>query len=209
MPEPVIRRDIKQRTDEWHLARCGKITAGACDKIVTPKTRKLSASSDEYMAKLLAEMLTGIPDDGMAMNKAMQDGVDFEPMARSTFTFQTGLKVEEVGGIEWGLRWTSPDGIIDGGRELLELKKPLLKTHILYLLNPSRLLNDYACQVHGQLAFSPMAERVHLYSFAPELPPVHLVIERDDFTAELGRAVDEFELRLLAALDTIKAMEVR
>lgn len=202
-----IRRDIKQRTPDWDIAKLGKISSSHAKRIITPKEWKYSASAKPYMAELIAERLTGEPTAGGPMSRDMLHGVEFEPMARSNFAFCLDADIEEVGGIESddGRLWISTDGLIDGGREVVELKCPKLVTHILYMLRPELLLEEYACQCHFYLLF-PEIERVRLRSYAPELPPVDHVVERDDFTAALAAAVEKFDAELTAAMARINKL---
>ncbi len=89
------------------------------------------ATRKKYMLELLAERITGVELDNY-VSKAMQWGIDTEPLARSAYEAWTGSIVTEVGFIEhptipsFG---ASPDGLIgeDGG---LELKCPTQTTHL-------------------------------------------------------------------------------
>jgi len=68
-------------------------------------------------------------------SRAMQDGIDMEPEARACYSFLAGGEVKQVGFClsDDGRFGCSPDGLVgdDGG---LELKCPLPKTHIKYLV---------------------------------------------------------------------------
>ncbi|MDE2233869.1 MAG: exonuclease, partial [Patescibacteria group bacterium] len=59
----MIEIDVLQGSEEWHKARTGIPTASHFSKIITPKTLKLSAESDHYENRLVAERLTGCPCD--------------------------------------------------------------------------------------------------------------------------------------------------
>lgn len=200
-----IIRDVQQRTPDWDLLRMGKVTSSNAHRIITPKERRYSASAKKYMAEIIAERITGEPHSSGPMTRDMMHGVEFEPMARSNFAFDLDAEIEQVGGIvsDCGRWFASTDGIIDNAREVCELKCPNLETHILYMLRPELLLEEYACQCHFYLLF-PEVERVRLRSFAPELPPVDHVVIRDDFTEALQLACEKFDEELRVAMARIE-----
>jgi YqaJ-like viral recombinase domain len=91
-------------------------------------------------------------------------------------------------------------GAIVGG---LELKAPMAKTHVGYLLDNDRLLMQYRCQVHGALYICQLPYW-NLVSYAPGLDPINLRIEPSEFTTDLRIALARFNLRYAAALERIK-----
>ena len=54
---------VEQGSAEWALSRLGIPTASCYDRLLTPKTRKPSASRHAYRAELMAEWLMGQPLD--------------------------------------------------------------------------------------------------------------------------------------------------
>jgi hypothetical protein len=117
-----------------------------------------------------------------------------EPLARAAFESRLSLEVTEVGFIsrEDGVIGCSPDGLIsrDGKHvEGLEIKCPLPKTHLRYLLDGG-LPDTYKPQVH----FSMMVTGLpwHFFSYCPGMKPLHLFIEPDDYTTKLQVMVEDF-----------------
>ena len=88
----------------------------------------------------------------------------------------------------------SPDSLIVNAAgdyiEGLEIKCPQVDTHVKYLME-GVLPDDYKLQVHGSMAVTGL-DRWHFVSFFPELPALHLVIERDAFTEKVSAALDQF-----------------
>ena len=57
----MILVPVEQSTPEWLAVRAGIPTASCFDKIISPKTLRLSASAEKYLDRLLAERLLGMP----------------------------------------------------------------------------------------------------------------------------------------------------
>lgn len=142
----MIIHDCIQGTDDWHKLRLGKVTASRFSDAMAGgagKTRKA------YMIKLIAERLTGEPQEGYT-NAVMQRGNEIEPHAREYYNLLNDITVKEVGFVELDENiGASPDGLV-GEEGLLEIKCPNSATHIEYLL-AGKLPATYKRQVQGQL----------------------------------------------------------
>lgn len=182
----------EQYSPEWWEAHRGVPTASNFSKIITPKTGKLSASSADYICELIAQKATlgSIEPDGY-VSQAMRNGTETEPEARKWYEMEAGLDVRQVGMIfsACGRFGCSPDGVIgdDGG---LEIKCPMLKTQVAYLLD-GNLPSEYRAQVHGFLIVSGRAWCDFL-SYAPGLAPLLLRVTRDEYTDLLETALEQF-----------------
>lgn len=118
---------MEQRTDEWHAARLGKVTASMIHAVTMKPT---TAGYANYRAQLVCERLTGIPTETF-VSAAMQHGTDTEDQARAFYELSTGVSVKTVGfvahqALEAGC---SPDGLV-GGDGLVEIKCPQPAQHI-------------------------------------------------------------------------------
>jgi len=127
-----------QRTDGWHQARLGKLTASKLAKIVPTKAGKRPSSWDDVKIELITERLTGIPTP-MFMTDAMRWGVAMEATARQAYEIRTGNVVREVSFIDHPTivgAGASPDGLV-GEDGMLEIKCPHTKTHFATILSES------------------------------------------------------------------------
>ena len=124
-----------QGSAEWLAARAGCLTASAiADMIAKTKTGE-AASRANLRARLVAERLTGVPQDSFS-NAAMQWGNEQEPFARAAYEIHTGNLVDQTGLVmhpSIPYAGASPDGLIDDCG-LVEIKCPNTATHIEYLL---------------------------------------------------------------------------
>ena len=187
--------NLLQGSEAWHAARTGKLTASNASKIITAGG-KLSAQRDDYMDELISDCFC--PGQNAWHGNANTDrGTAMEPLARAEFERRTSLEVEEVGFVtrEDGVIGCSPDGLIsrDGSYVAgLEIKCPLPKTHLRYLLD-GKLPDAYKPQVH----FSMMVTGLpwHFFSYCPGMRPLHLFVEADAYTATLKATVEEFVQR--------------
>ena len=84
--------DIEQGSPEWFEARKGLPTASCFSKIITPKTGKLSASVDAYIAELIAETKEDTTEQ--IRSYWMERGRLLEGEARAWYEFETDDDVE-------------------------------------------------------------------------------------------------------------------
>ena len=143
----TIHTDLIQRSEEWHAARLGLVTASAVGKLVAPKTVRVADNPDSRgMALLLAaERITGwayptyVSDD-------MWRGIEDEPFARDKYA-EHFAPVEEAGFMvedEWGFGiGYSPDGLV-GNDGLIEIKSRRPKTHLETILSGAPPIENMA-----------------------------------------------------------------
>lgn len=174
---PIIITDIDQRSPQWFSAICGNVGASSIDKIITTKGEP-SKQRNEYMMLLCAERITGKQEVGY-LTQAMVNGIEREAEARSLFEMLLGVDVQQV-----GLVYTddkschcSPDGLI-GETEGLEIKNPISKTHIKYLLD-GKAPTEYFCQLQFSL-YVTGREIWHFMSHYPGIKPFIISCFRDE-----------------------------
>ena len=163
--------DASQRSDAWRVARAGRATASrAADILAKVKSGGYSTSRRNYLTQLVAERLTGQPQEDGFVSAAMQRGLDLEAQALATYESITGEVVRRVGFLAATdcLVGASPDGVIGDFVGLLELKVPLPATHLEYL--EARVLpSAYRAQVTHQLLVSGAAY-CDFMSYCPNFP---------------------------------------
>ena len=191
---------MEQRTDEWHQARLGKVTASRVADVIAKTAKGYGASRENYMAQLICERLTGKPTEGFS-SAAMEWGTQTEPQARAAYSARTGELVSEVGFMQHPSiegAGASPDGIV--GEGLIEIKCPNTATHLEYVL-AGKPPEKYVTQMLWQMACTGAAW-CDFASYDPRLPE-HLQllivrVPRNEFRiAELEDEVRKF----LAELD--------
>ncbi len=177
--------DCIQGSPEWKAARVGRVTASCLKKVMDfTKTGKEGATRRSYRSQIVAEILTGQPQDDIYITRAMQWGTDTEPLARVAYEMATGNAVDQVGMI---LHPTieraaaSPDGIIPGIASpagLVEIKCPTTATHIETLLT-HEIPDDYKLQMGWQMACTG-AVWCDFVSYDPRLldERLHIFIKR-------------------------------
>jgi putative phage-type endonuclease len=156
----------------------GKVTASRVSDVVAKTKSGWSASRTNYMAQLVAERLTGQPQESYT-NAAMQHGIDTEPLARAAYEFRTDATVTPAWFIEHAtipMTGASPDGLI-GSEGLVEIKCPNTSTHIETLLG-QRVPGKYIVQMQWQMACTH-AEWCDYVSFDPRMPEsMRLFVDR-------------------------------
>lgn len=199
-----------QQDAAWRRLRLGCATgSGFADVLSKPTSGKgESTSRRNYRVRLALELLTGQPEENTFTSRAIQTGIEREPIARARFEEETGLLVEEVSFIKLNHMpvGCSPDGLIDDDAGL-EIKCPTKAVHLQYLTS-SEPPAEYLAQIMGCL-FVTDRKRWHFVSFNPDFPPElqmhHIVVQRDDlyirkledelwrFTADVKATIRELE----------------
>lgn len=203
--------ELVQGSIEWHMARCGKVTASRMADLAATTKSGWGASRGNYMAELIAERLTGVPTEGYS-SPAMRWGNETEPMARNAYQFYVDTDVVQEGFASHPTianAGASPDGLV-GADGLVELKCPNTATHIDTLLGAS-VPSKYRLQMQWQMACTGR-KWCDFASFDPRMPEnMRLFVrrlDRDDteivrleglviaFQSELQQKIDQ----LLAAV---------
>ena len=192
----------EQQTPEWFQARCGVPSTSNFDKIVTTKGEP-SKQAEKYMFRLAGERITGSQEETY-QNQAMQRGCELEAEARSFYELMTGETVEQVGFCltDDSRAGCSPDGIV-GEDGLIEIKCPMMATHVGYLLD-NKLPTDYFQQTQGQL-FVTGRKWLDFISYYPAMKPLVIRVERDEeFIKKLEVELKVFCEKLEETVNKIK-----
>jgi len=195
--------DVQQNSPEWFFARLGIPTASNFDKIVDTKGQP-SKQKTKYMNKLAGEKVSGLQEETYT-NGIMQRGIEMEDEARKLYELQADKEVKQVGlcvsegNIIYG---ASPDGLI-GSDGLLEIKCPLIATHVSYLLE-NKLPTDYYQQTQGQLLVTGR-KWVDFMSYYPGIKPFIVRVKPDKaFQEALKRELTIFCAELAQVVERIK-----
>lgn len=199
--------DFEQYSMQWWAIRRGVPTASMFGKIITPAKGELSKQADDYIHQLIADQYD--PEYGEVedyVSAAMRNGTQMEPEARRFYEFERDCTVDEVGFCidDDGRFGCSPDGLV-GGDGGLELKSPLAKTHIAYLI-ADELPDAYKPQVHGSLVVTGR-EWWDFMSYVPGFPPLLIRVEPDEYTEKVRKALDDFWPRYQEALEKVRQMD--
>lgn len=192
-----------QGSAEWLSARAGCLTASAiADMLAKTKTGE-SASRANLRARLVAERLTGIPQDGFS-NAAMQWGNEQEPFARAAYEIHSGNLVDQTGLVmhpNIPYAGASPDGLIDECG-LVEIKCPNTATHVEYLLSGTPP-NKYQPQMMWQMECTGR-QWCDFVSFDPRMPE-HLQLFVVRFERDEER-LDDLRKEAIAFLAEVDAL---
>ena len=183
---------VDQGTAEWHALRIGIPTTSNFHRIITPGG-KPSTKARPYLYRLIAEILLNEPmDDGLGRLEWVERGKIEEPNAAAQLEFTRDMQLEPVGFIttDDGRLGCTPDRLVTGKNEAVEIKCPAPWTQIGYMLDGPG--EDYKPQVQGQLYVGEF-ERVHFYSWHPRMPPVYAITTRDEkYIKDMARMLAEF-----------------
>jgi hypothetical protein len=201
--ERTIHR-CAQYSDHWHKLHIAKPTAGNFHKILTPDGKR-SGQRERYMHRLIAERLLNehLPErpsteERESKNYWMDRGIEMEPIAVKAFEKEHKVEFQPVGFITspLGRFGCSPDGLIAGKNESIEIKAPAPWTQVTYLLakleDPKGPWKDYRPQVQGQMLVGGF-DCVHFYTFHPRMPAKYVcTLPQSAYMATLRQALDDF-----------------
>jgi len=199
---PIIIEDITQGSPEWFSAICGNVGASNIDKIITTKGDR-SKQREDFMYQLAGERITGKREETF-QSQAMLNGIEREANARLLFEMIQGVEVKQVGLVykdEWKLCHCSPDGMPENAG--LEIKNPMMKTHIKYLL-ANKLPTDYFGQIQMSLYVTELDTWWFMSCF-DGLKPLIIECHRDEsFIKKLESELNIFNEELLKTVEKLK-----
>lgn len=197
---------MEQGSPEWLAARAGKVTASRINDVMAAKS---TAAYRDYRAQIVAEILTGQPQESGFTNAAMQWGTEQEKFARVEYEMLCNWTVDEVGlvlhpTIEQGA--ASPDGLVstDG---LVEIKCPKTSTHLQTLIDKKQP-RQYENQMLWQMACTGR-QWCDFVSYDPRLPDdlqlfVHRFDRDEKRIEEIEAAVKQFLTEVTEMIDNIR-----
>lgn len=204
--------EIVQGTPEWHQLRLGKVSASRINDMMAKTKSGWSTSRENYKYELAVERLTGQKTETFT-SSAMQWGTDNEPLARSAYEVKTGQFVSQVAWVNhFAVKNSgcSPDGLVDDGRGLIEIKCGLTKTHIKWMIDgvpPKEHIN----QMMWQMAVTGR-HYCDFVSFDPRLPDdLQLFVVRlnrdDEYIEMLTDEVAKFEEEVTMLVTKLKELK--
>jgi hypothetical protein len=164
--------DAEQRSPEWYLARCGRLTGSKADILLAKgKKGEESIQRRDLRLQIACERITGVPDEEGFFGKDMQRGLEMEPLAFAAYEVATGEMCRKTGFLQHNtlMAGCSLDADIGNFSGIVEFKCPKTYTHLMYLREPQTLLAEYLAQVRHNLWISG-ATFCDLVSFDNRLP---------------------------------------
>lgn len=203
---------LDQRSDEWYQARLGRLTGSAAGEMLATIKSGEAAARRDLRVRLVVERLTGQPQEDGYTNAWMQRGIDKEPDALAAYEALTGSMAWPVGFLAHDdlMAGCSPDGLVNDGKGVLELKCPKSATHLSYL-KASQIPSLYMPQLTHNLWITG-ADWADFVSFddrfQSELQIVHMRLHASDvdlsayeltvrlFLAEVDKEVEALTARI-------------
>ena len=196
---------IPYGTPEWYDAKLGVPSASNFHKLFTPGGKASKAETTRtYMLQLIAERLLGISSEKEVQVLMMERGKLLESAAARQFR-ENYYDLDE-GGFYFNEQLKagcSPDAIVSGKPEAVEIKCPDAHTLIGYHLDG--LGTDYRPQVQGQILVGNY-KCVHFYAWHPRCPPFYMCTLPDfEYIEGLRKALATFTTTLES--DVVKARQ--
>lgn len=148
---PLYFFDMEQNTAEWDEARQGIPTASAFSRIMTPKFAP-SSQAIGYIGDLLAAGVADESEENRFYSGSMKEGHKRENEALNYYSFVEGVETTQCGIVYRDASCSvscSPDSLV-GDHGGVELKNPMLKTHITTLAS-NGIPAEHLPQLYGSL----------------------------------------------------------
>jgi hypothetical protein len=161
-----------------------------------------AAKRRDLRFQLLAERLSGVPQEGEYTNADMEWGTAHEAEALAAYEVATGAVVTAIGFCEHDslLAGTSPDGFV-GKDGILSIKCPKTATHIRYWRDGKEPPEHVAQNSHE--LWLTGRQWIDFVSYDPRLPEsIRLFVIRVTRTPEELAAYEAEAKRFLAEVDT-------
>lgn len=203
-PRGIYYHDIKQGSGGWHRMRLGRITASRLKRAMGNES-----IIDSVVDDLVADKVYGMKNIKQGrVTQAMRDGIVREPLVRQAYARECNMTVVECGFIinrEHPLLGYSPDGVVEGGKGLLEIKCPTASTMKRYMEDNERAYQDYFWQLNGGMLVAD-AEFIDLAVWHPEYSMFVLRISRNrDIDTDIEARVATIQTRLDARMKRLAA----
>lgn len=200
--------DLVQGTEEWHAARCGRITASRIADVMARTKSGYGAGRKNYMAELVVERMTEAPTEGF-VSAEMRWGIEQEPSARFEYAMRCA-DVETIGFVlhpELDYSGASPDGLV-GDDGMVEIKCPNTATHI-ETIETGTIKRQYLLQMQWQMACTDR-QWCDFVSYDPRMRDRRLIfyrqrVERDEkLIAEIRAEVEKFHGELRGKIERLQ-----
>jgi predicted phage-related endonuclease len=200
--------DLEQGSEEWHVARCGLITASEVKLILTP-TLKIADNEKtrQHVWELAAQRISEYVEPSY-IGDDMLRGWEDEIKARAKYEEVTGETVDEVGFVtndEWGFTLGySPDGSVRGKNGGIECKSRRQKYQVQTVVEYHRdktVPVDYILQVQTGLLVTGW-DWIDLVSYSGGLHMIPMRVYPDAKVLEaIVNAAGETEAKIKAAVE--------
>jgi predicted phage-related endonuclease len=190
-----------QGTPEWLAARAGYITGSRAEDIVARrKDGQPTAAYHDYLIQLVAERLTGQPQETGIVTPWMTRGTELEPAARAALEQALDEPIFECGFITRAddpLRvGCSIDGYIGSTDYIVELKCPKPTTHLRYAKDDELPDAHFAQVLHNMWVTG--ASRAVFASYCPQMPLGLQLIVRHVPRTTVEHALDAYGAQVAA-----------
>jgi len=192
----IATQDLEQGSQEWLMARVGKITASRIADLTARTKTGWSSYRETYLMELVCERLTGLPTKTF-VTEAMKWGIEKEAEARSFYEEFCDTEVVQCGLVmhpDMDYAGASPDGLI-GADGLLEIKCLTPANHV-GILTADKPPEKYIKQCMWQIACTH-ADYCDLMFYDPRMPDdsvvkIFTIPRSDSYIMELESQVEAF-----------------
>jgi hypothetical protein len=208
----MLPSELEQGSEAWRAIRAGKVTGSRINDVLTQARKKgdVSKVRQGYMFELIAERLTGIPEEQYS-GFWPDHGKEFEPLAAAAYEVLFDQVLQKVGFIvhpTMPFAGCSPDRLL-GDRGIVGIKCPKTTTHLRWRQKNS-CPEEHVAQLYWELCCTGR-EWADFVSYDPRLPePLQLfavrVFPEKALMTEMENQVKAFEDEIKESIKAINAV---
>lgn len=188
--------DVDQNSEEWFDLRMKKATSSNFGKIMAHEGKDFGEPAKDYAREIARQIVTGERDERSRnfTSKLMEDGHEFEPIAKKAYEIATFMNVREGGFYYQGNYGDSPDGLV-GDKGCLEIKSVVSNTQW-KRIEKGGFDTTYKWQIHGHILIGEK-DWCDFVSYCPEWPEnkrlyIYRVERDEDMINRLKLRLDKF-----------------
>jgi hypothetical protein len=199
--------ECEQNSPEWYAARLGKFTASNMDKIITP-TGQASKQVDKYISQLIAEIITGEPQESWKGNVHSERGKTLEQEAADYYAMLKGVELQPIGFCltDDEMIGCSPDRLV-GDDGMLEIKTCLSTIMIEYYEKKdteATLEQDHKPQTQTGL-YVTQRKWIDTMLYSPGMKPIIVrSLRQGDFIMDMVRLTKAAHKSMQARLQALR-----
>lgn len=202
-----MEHKIDQLSDEWFKVRIGKITGSRFPLLMQADNARKPWTDTQLsiLTEVASQILTGLSEDTFT-SKAMEWGTDHEVDAIQALSDYLMKPIRTCGFYEYSeFVGASPDGIIGNDEMTAEVKCPLSKTHMTYLMDSNELWKKYRWQVVAETLCTGIDKGI-IASYDPRFPVEKQLVVHDpgDLSADREKMIARIDEAVIIIKDMIK-----
>lgn len=196
--------DVPQNSPEWEALKLGKASSSGYAKFMAHYGKDFGEPAHRYALQIALERVTGRKAEYSFKNDDMERGHEQEPLARMLYEEMFFCEVGNGGFYDFESHGDSPDGRVNAGEGLIEVKSVIASTHEATLKRGS-FDPAYRWQIAGH--FDSECEWVDFISYCGDYPEWSQLAVYRTYRREMAEEIAKLHERRQRFIDLVAKKE--